>query len=513
MLINTAIRTFTSKKPIAEAMAITGNWITKVGSNESVGRLINQNTQILDLKGKTVIPGLIDTHIHITDFGRCLMWLNLGEIQSIDQLLEKIKGKAAQTPNGKWIIGQGWNEIRFKEKRMPTIADLDSVAPNNPVILYREAAMLCVANSKAIQLAGITNRTKEPSGGCIDKSSQTGELTGVFRDTATSLLWEAVPEPAIGDLVESTELAFQKILVAGITSVHWLVLSEVELEIIQKLHDQRRLPVRVNVIVPENLLEKARQLKTSDPLILRFGGVIISVDGYLDSKEAALIEPYSDDPANRGRLFYSEEALSVSIQRVLRTGVQPVIFAMGDRAIETTLNVIEKMSKDKALFRIEQAAVLNENLVERLKKVKVVISIQPKMISTEFNVWSAKERLGLERARWLHPLRTLIAAEIQVAGGSDCPMEPLNPLLGIQEVVARDIFPEQRLSVEQAIQLYTLSAAYASGEEQLKGSIKEGKLADLTILSQDPFKIESTKIADIEILMTVMNGRIVNSSL
>jgi len=330
-----------------------------------------------------------------------------------------------------------------------------------------------------------------------------------LRDSATSLIWQAVPEFTADELLEATALACKKIAEAGLTSVHWLVLSEIELPIIQKLHAQKRLPFRVNVVVPQELIGKMATFKTSDAL-LRFGGVAINVDGYLDSKEAALLKPYSDDSTNSGKLLCTEEGLAASVRQVLAVGVQPVILAMGDKAVDITLNVIEQ-TPSQARFRIEQAAVLNQDMVKRLKKQNMVVSVQPKVISTEFNVWSAIKRLGIERARWLHPLKTLIDEGVKVAGGSDCPMEPLSPLLGIQEVVLRQSFPEQRLTVKEAMRMYTLDAAYSSGEEDVKGSIEEGKLADLTVLSADPLAVEPKKIKDINVDFVIVDGRILLS--
>ena len=200
--------------------------------------------------------------------------------------------------------------------------------------------------------------------------------------------------------------------------------------------------------------------------------------------------------------------MAASVAKVLAAGVQPVILAMGDKAIDMTLKVIEQTQKGNVRFRIEQAAVLNKDLIHRLKKQEVVVSVQPKVISTEFSVWSATQRLGLERARWLHPLKTLLNEGVKVAGGSDCPMEPLSPLLGIQEVVLRAEFPEQRLSVEEALRMYTLDAAYSSGEENVKGSIEEGKLADLTVLSGDPMAVEPEKIKDTKVEFVIIDGKI-----
>jgi predicted amidohydrolase YtcJ len=208
----------------------------------------------------------------------------------------------------------------------------------------------------------------------------------------------------------------------------------------------------------------------------------------------------------------SEKELSDSVAKVLEMDLQPTIHAMGDRAIDRALNIIENSPKT-ARFRIEQAAVLNPKLIKRLSAQDIVVSVQPQMVPTEFNVWHATEHLGAERARWLHPLKTLLQEGIKIAAGSDCPMEPLNPLLGIQDVMSRESHPEQRVTVEQALNMYTLDAAYCSREEKFKGSIQEGKLADLTVLANDPTEVPIEKIKDIPVLLTIVDGKVVYSIL
>jgi len=395
------------------------------------------------------------------------------------------------------------------------LGDLDEAAPDNPVILYHEAAMWCAINNKALDLAGVTKQTTIPSGGSIDKNLQTGKLTGILRDAAINLVWQVIPEPTVDELSEATAIACQEIVKAGLTSVHWIVLSENELAIIQRLHAEGGLPFRVNVIVPEAFMKQTVDLHSIDSLMLHVTGIVIYVDGYLDSKTAALLEPYSDDPNNRGQLLCPEPELASSVAGVLATGFQPIIHAMGDKAVDTALKVIEQTSKQQSgksiRFRIEQAANLNEELVERLKNQHVAVSVQPKVIATEFAVWSATKHLGVERAKWLHPLKTLLTAGVKVAGGSDCPMEPLSPLLGIQEAVLRQVFPEQQLTVEEALRMYTTDAAYSSSEEKIKGSIEVGKLADLTVLLNDPLTVQNDKIKEIPIEMTIINGKVVYS--
>jgi hypothetical protein len=511
-LINANVRTMNPNQPLAQAVAVTKNRIAKVGTNQDINPLIGKNTKVVSLYGKTVVPGLIDTHIHVADFSRCLLWLDLTKAGSIKELQRLINDKAKQTPAGKWIIGRGWNQTRFKEKRPPALSDLNVASPDNPVILYHETAMICAVNSKALTLAGVTEQTAVPSGGAIDRNSQTGELTGILRDTATTIVWQVVPEPTADELSEATALACQKIAEAGLTSVHWMLLSQNELPIIQRLNAEGKLPIRVNVIVPYELLKQTIGFQSADSSMLDVGGVLIASDGYLDSKTAALSQPYSDEPSNTGKMLLTEQELAASVEQILAMGLQPVIHAMGDKAIDTALNVIEQTTPPKRVrIRIEQAAVLNKGLIKRLKAGRVVVSVQPTVIATEFAVWSATTRLGVERARWLHPLKTLLKEGVKVAGGSDCPMEPLSPLFGMQEAVQRASFPEQRLTVEEALRIYTADAAYSSCEEKVKGSIEEGKLADLTILSEDPLAVSTDKIKDVNVEITIVNGKIVYS--
>ena len=514
-LINANVRTMNPSQPLAQAVAITKNKIVKVGSNQEIDLLIGKGTKIVNLNGKTVVPGLIDTHIHVADFGRCLLWLDLSRAKSVEELQNIVQEKAKQTPAGKWIIGRGWNNNRFREKRLLTIVDLDEAAPNNPVILYHEAAMWCAVNSKALALAGVNTQTSVPSNGFIDKNPQTGGLTGILRDAAINLVWQAIPEPTVSELSEATAMACQEIVKAGLTSVHWIVLSENELSIIQMLHEQGNVPIRVNVIVPEKFIKQTADFHSTDSLMLHVGGVVIYADGYLDSKTAALLEPYSDEPNNSGTLLCPERTLASSVAGVLAVGFQPIIHAMGDQAVDMALTVIEQTSKQLSSelirFRIEQAAVLNEELVGRLKIQNVVVSVQPKVIATEFAVWSANKHLGIERAKWLHPLKTLLNAGIKIAGGSDCPMEPLSALLGMQEAVLRKDFSEQCLSFEEALRMYSADAAFSSGEEEIKGSIEVGKLADLTVLSNDPLTVPTNEIKDIPVEMTIIDGRVVYS--
>jgi len=300
--------------------------------------------------------------------------------------------------------------------------------------------------------------------------------------------------------------------------VHWMVLSPIEIQIIQRLRRENKLPLRVYMVIPANLLDKVTDLASHLGLednMVRIGGVEIGADGYLAARKAALLQPYSDNPASSGRLLCTQEEMNASAAKILKAGLQLVIHAVGDKAVDTALTTIEQVPREAprkdVRNRIEQAAVLNEGLIERMKMQKVIVSVQPRVIASEFSVWSAIEHLGTERARWLFPLKTLIKEGVKVVGGSDCPMEPLSPLLGIQAAVMRKPFPEERITVNEALRMYTVDAAYSSGEENIKGTVETGKLADLTVLSHNPVKVPPNEIENIAVEMTIVGGKVVYS--
>jgi predicted amidohydrolase YtcJ len=386
------------------------------------------------------------------------------------------------------------------------------------VIFYHQSGKVCVVNSKALELAGVTRLTPVPAGGAIDLDAETDELTGVLQDNATNLIWSVIPEPSEEELVEAAGLAFDKIVEAGVTSVHWMVLSSVELQVIQMLRRENKLPLRVCVIIPMNLLDNvtrvASRLGLEDNMV-RIGGVEIGADGYLAVRTAALFQPYSDSLATSGKLLCTQKEMNASAAKILKAGLQLVIHAVGDKAVDAALTTIELTPREAprkgAPYRIEQAAVLNKGLIERMKMQKVIISVQPRVIASEFSVWSAMEHLGTKRARWLYPLKTLLKEGIRVVAGSDCPMEPLSPLLGIQAAVTREFFPEERITVDEALRMYTIDAAYSSGEENIKGTVETGKLADLTVLSHNPAKVSSNEIENITVEMTIVGGKVVYS--
>jgi predicted amidohydrolase YtcJ len=257
--------------------------------------------------------------------------------------------------------------------------------------------------------------------------------------------------------------------------------------------------------------------KDSANSTLKVSGAVIFADGYLSSKTAAMFEPYRDYSNSKGSLCYTQDEINLLAVKIHKANLQLNIHAAGDKAVDMALTAIEKASKETvgkdSRSRIEQAAVLNQALIERMKNNNLIVSVQPCVMDSEFRVWSGSERLGPKRSRWLYPIKTLVSSGIKVIGGSDCPMEPLSPMLGIQAAVAREFVPDERVTVEDALRFYTIDAAYAFSEENIKGSIEKGKNADLTVLSQDLLATEHNEIAKIEAEMTIAKGRLVYSKL
>jgi predicted amidohydrolase YtcJ len=295
VLVGGNVLTMNPSQPSAEAIAVKGDRIVKVGTNGDITQWVGKNTRVINLDGKTVIPGFIDTHIHIADFGRTLTWLDLKNVNSIKTLQDKIKQKAQATPKGKWILGSGWNQDNLKEKRAPTKHDLDEASPDNPVTLYHQLGRTCTVNSKALELAGVTKETTSPKGGTIDKNPETGEPTGILHGNATDLIWNKIPPPTEQETLEATKNACQKIIEAGITSAHWIICSTTELAIAKKLTLENNPPLRIYTIITANLLEtlpNAEPTENTNHNPAKVDAVLIFADGYLASQTAALNEPY-----------------------------------------------------------------------------------------------------------------------------------------------------------------------------------------------------------------------------
>ncbi len=514
VLRNANVLTMNLSEPCAEAIAIKDEKIVAVGTDGQIKPWIGKQTKVMNLDGKMVLPGLIDTHVHMKGFGRCLTEMDLRNVDSIRDMQRLLRDRVRKTPEGRWILGRGWDQEKFKEKRYPTRWDLDEEAPDNPVIFTRVCGHICVANSEILKLAGITKDTVAPSGGQIDKNHETGEPTGIVRENAMDLVWNIVPVPSKEESAEMCALACQKAVEAGLTSVHWLAQSPAEIRILQELRKQGKLSVRVYLVVPVEFLDcliDAGLVTGFGDDMIRIGGIKILADGSLGARTAALKQPYDDKPSTKGMMLYSQRKLNGLILKAHKAGFQLAIHAIGDQAVDITLKALEKTldvsPREDHRHRVEHASVLNASLIQRMKKLGVIASVQPHFVVSDF--WVEK-RLGKARARWTYPFKTLMEKSVLVTGGSDCPVEPISPLLGIYAAVNRETFPQERIKVEEALRIYTVNAAYASFEEKIKGSLGAGKLADLVVLSDDLRKIKPSRIKDVKVEMTIIRGKIVH---
>jgi len=512
VILNADVVTVNPRCPRAQAVAVKDGKIVAVGSNNEISRYVDSQAKVVDAEGRTVVPGFVDCHIHMTDFGHQQQVLNLRNIRSIKEMKDKIREYALKTSGVSWILGGRWDHERFVEKRYPTRWDLDEAVSDRPVFLIRVCGHVGVVNTKALQLAGITRETVV-CGGKVDLDKESGEPNGILRENALDLVWRVVPKPTAAELEEACLKACRKAVEEGLTGVHWIVDSAEELRVIQKLHKEGKLPLRVYLGIPDKLLDKAVGLGLTTGFgndMLKLGFVKVFADGSLGARTAALKEPYSDKPETSGMLLLSQRKLNKLVLKAHKAGWQVAVHAIGDRATEAALKAFSKalrtLPRENSRHRIEHCSVLNPRLVQWMKRLNLIASVQPHFIVSDF--WVA-ERVGAERARWVYPFKTLMNESVVVAAGSDCPVEPISPLLGILAAVARKTFKEESLTVEEALKTYTLNAAYASFDEALKGTIEVGKFADITILSENIFEIPPERIKDVEVEMTIVGGKIV----
>jgi len=510
-ILNANVITLDSKRPRAEAVAIQNGKIIAVGSNEEIHKCVGNETKVMDAKKRTVVPGFVDCHVHMTGFGRSSQTLGLRDVKSIKEMQQKLREYVEKNPEKGWILGGRWDQEKFAEKRYPTCWDLDHAVAGKPVFLMRVCGHAGVVNSKALRLAGITKETTI-EGGKIDLDEVAGDPNGILRENALELVWKAIPKPTLKELEESCLLACKRAVEAGLTGVHWIADSAEEIRTIQKLYSEEKLPLRVYLGIPAELLDELVNLRLLTGYgndMVKIGFIKILADGSLGARTAALKEPYSDKPETRGMMLYTQKNLNKLVLKAHKAGLQLAIHAIGDHAIEAVLKALSKALKqfprENHRHRIEHCSVLNPKLIRRMKRLGLIASVQPHFIISDF--WVV-DRLGNSRARWVYPLKTLMREGLIVASGSDCPVEPINPFLGVWAAVARKSFAEESLTVKEALKSYTWNAAYASFDENKKGSIEVGKFADLTILSDDLFNIPADEIRKITVEITIVDGKL-----
>jgi hypothetical protein len=518
VLTNGNVVTLDPSQPSARAIAIGGNTIIGVGTAEEVLAIAGENAKVVDLEGRTVLPGFADSHVHLIEYGLMLesVVLDVREARSINEIKEMFGQRAKKQPAGRWITGHGWDTTILAEKRPPNRWDLDPVTPNNPVMITDSGGHLCSVNTLALKLADIGKDTESPSGGLIQKDPETGEPTGLLCEAAITKI-----ERLITYSDEEVRLALSRALDEavkhGITSIHCIVQNSQHIRAFRKLLKSDDLPLRVYLMISASLLPHLLRLGLrtgfGDPK-LRIGAIKIMFDGSIEGRTAALKHPYEGEPENLGILWLGEDELYDIVSKAHKAGFQLAIHAIGDRAIHEVLNsmerILEKHPRDDHRHRIEHASLLDDKSIRRISDLGLIASVQPIFITPDMN-WMVGP-LGYERAAKLgERYRALIDKGVRVAGGSDCPADStMSPLWGIQSAVTRHGFaPAERTTTREALSLYTINSAFASFEEKSRGTIEVGKLADLVVLSDDPLTASPDQLSDIKVEMTLVDGKVV----
>lgn len=500
-----------------KTMVVENGKIKKIGGQElSEGA----GGEIIDLAGKTVLPGLIDAHGHVMGLGFQELNVNVAGIESLEATLDTIKAYAEANPDLEWIQGRGWNQTLWEENEFPTAEDLDRVVPDRPVYLSRVDGHAGWVNSKALELAQISKDTPDPQGGKIIRDTN-GEATGVFVDAAENYIMEIIPEPTEVERKRALELALEQMARMGLTSVHDAGVSATNWEIFKEFADHGKMTSRIYAMIGgmsafEELSQNGPvESYANDRLALR--SVKLYSDGALGSRGAAMIEPYSDDPGNRGLLFADQEEFNEIMMTTASAGFQTNVHAIGDRANRVILNafahVRDELGNQGLRHRIEHAQIVSLEDIPRFAELDIIASMQPRHATSDKNM--AVDRVGEERIEGGYAWQTFLDQGTIVAAGSDFPVEPSNPFWGLYSAVTRmdhegnppgGWYPDESLDRAQALKAFTIDAAYAAHQEEVLGSIEEGKWADFVIIDQDYFEVPAKDIYKIDVLETWVAG-------
>jgi len=529
VFVNATVYTLNPNQPVVQAVAIKHGRIVGTGNTEELLQKFSADT-VIDLQGKTIVPGFIDAHGHIPGLGRALQSITLVGIRSPEAVADLIRERAKDVKPGWWIYGRGWDQNLWPNKQFPTKALLDAAAPNNPVILGRIDGHAIWVNSKSMEIAGVTAQTKDPEGGRIIRDAG-GNPTGVFIDKARALIEDHFPPPSDEEIERSLIIAIQECVKYGLTAVHDMGeihepgVDAKRIDIYKRLADENLLPVRIYAAV--NAPAEGWDIWSTRKPLIGYGNDMLTVravkmymDGALGSRGAALMKEYTDDPENRGLTLMSEDELQRLVGRAAESGYQPCTHAIGDRGNHIVLNAYEKVLNNLPpgdyRLRIEHVQVLMPSDIARFKHLGILPSMQPTHATSD--MYWAEARLGPERIKTAYAWRSLIETGSIILGGSDFPVESPNPLWGFYAAITRSDhngypadgwYGRQKMTREEALKAFTTWAAYGAFQEKMKGTIEYGKYADLTVLSKDIMTIPPKEILETEVEMTIVGGKIV----
>jgi predicted amidohydrolase YtcJ len=531
VLLNGKIISVDKEFSIAEAISVKNQRIQHVGTTESIKALTGPETKVVDLEGKTVMPGLYDSHLHVLGTGSALMMINCRTppIHSIDDMKNVVADKVKDAEPGEWILGRGWDQAKLSEHRNPSRHDFDEVAPDNPVVLTRTCGHLLVANSKALEVSGISKDTPDPIGGKIVRD-ENGEPTGMLEEgPAMNIVRQNIPPDDVSHFMEQIKTAFKAFNEAGITSVIDAGTTEDQMVAYQLLREQNDVTVRTNFMLRaidgnEPLESSIKRIK-SFPMItgfgdelLRFQGLKILIDGGIGGRTALLREHYEGDPEDYGLLTVPIENLQKLVNAANMRGMLCGIHCAGGKAMDIVLEAFKVTNKIKSIsghrFYLIHAYQPSQENFQYCKEMGIAVASQPSFLY--YLGESYHENVGDDRSKWLKPHRAWIDEGIIVAAGTDSPVTPYYPFVSMWTSIARrteikgiQMGTKQKVSREEAIRMYTINGAYLSFEENIKGSLEPGKLADIVVIDRDILTCPEDNIKDTKVLTTYLGGKVV----
>ncbi|HVO12721.1 MAG TPA: amidohydrolase [Vicinamibacteria bacterium] len=525
VLTHARVWTGDSARPEAEAMAVLGERIVAVGTAAEIDPWRGPRTRVVDAGGRRVLPGFNDTHLHFFDGSARLAQVQLKDAGSPEELARRIAAHARSLAPGEWVLGGNWDDQAFAHPRLPVRQDVDTLTGGTPVFVERYDGHMALANGVALRLAGITRETQDPPGGVIVRDAR-GEPTGVVKDAAMGLVYKVVPPPTHQARLRTTRAGLRHAASLGLTSVQDMNPDYAQVAAYAELLEKGELTLRVHAAPLETQWEDQARLglrRAFGSAWLRLGALKGFADGSLGSTTAFFFEPYTDDPTTSGLLSDEMQPLEGMRERLLRAdaaGLQLCIHAIGDRAISTVLDLFEDVLRANGprdrRWRIEHAQHMAAKDFARFARLGVIASVQP-YHAIDDGRW-AEARIGTARAKTTYAFRSFLDAGVRLALGTDWYVAPLDPLETLYAAVTRATldgrhpggwFPEQKLTLEEALRAYTTGAAYAEFQENDKGTLAAGKLADFVVLSPDPFAVEAERLKEVRVLTTVVGGRVV----
>ena len=524
ILTNGKIWTVDQTRPRAQAIAIWQGKILAVGTTAEIRSLIGSETEVLDLDGKLVLPGFHDNHTHFVQGGFWLTGVKLKDSENEEEFGRRLAAKSKELPPGAWITGGTWDHDNWPGGNLPTAELIDRFVPNRPVFVSRYDGHMSVANSLAMRMAGVSATIPDPPGGVIVRKPGSRVPAGVLKDTAQEMVYRVIPERSVTEVRQAIGAALAEARRVGVTSLEDMNLNPRTLRIYQDLLREGKLTARINgrwaMSRWRELADMGITRNFTNNDWIKIGGLKEYVDGSLGSSTALFFEPYIQDPSTSGVYTTPPAVLKRNILEADRAGLHLAIHAIGDRANSELLDIFEEAintnGRRDRRFRIEHAQHIDPKDFERFAELGVIACVQP-YHAIDDGRW-AEKRIGHERGKTTYPFRTFLDSGVKLSFGSDWTVAPLNPILGIDAAVTRRTtdganpegwFPEQKITVEEAIEAYTLTSAYASFEDHIKGSIAPGKLADMVVLAEDILTIPVNAIPKVEVLYTIVGGRVV----